>query len=126
MPVPASIKRCRPEARDAATSWAMRACCGRASNAGRTLASGPEEPKRAATSACTAASVHPRHEAPQFLQPLLDLRCVRSLGGDLEVALEVRHGLGEQGEAEMDPSPFAELLRAIRGDAELELLGPEP
>src|SRR2546422_8802985 len=94
----------------------MRACCGRASNAGRTLASGPEEPKRAATSACTAASVHPRHEAPQFLEPLLDLRGVGSLGGDLEVTLEGRHGLGEQGEAEMDHSASADLLPAIRGE----------
>src|SRR2546426_2353333 len=125
MPVPASIKRCRPEARAAATSSAMRACCGRASNAGRTLASGPVEPKRAATSARTAASVHPRHETLQLLEPLLDLRCVGRLGSEEKVVLQVGHRLGEQGEAEMDHAAVADFLRAIRGDAEEELLDPE-
>src|SRR6266850_7940603 len=103
MPVPASIRRGRPEARAAWISCAMRICWGRDSKDGRTRARGPVAPRIRATSAPT--SIHPRHEAPQLLETLFNLGGVGGLRRDREVALEIGHRLGDQGEPEVDQPP---------------------
>src|SRR6267143_1768990 len=127
MPVPASIRRWRPEDRAAATSCAIRTCCGRGSKEGRALASAPPGANSPATSGVigrlrSPASVHALGETSELGQALLDLRGVGRIRGEAQIAIEVRGRLREQGQAVVDQAAVADLLQLAGGHEQQELL----
>src|SRR2546422_6346824 len=105
----------------------MRACCGRGSKEGSVLASAPPGANNPAASDLIGTlrspeSIHALRETLQLVEPFPDLRGVRRLRCEGQVALEVGGRLGEKGQAVMDQSPIPDLLGPVRGGAYQELL----